>query len=100
MQSINFSNTIKQQSSADLVSQNAPSDLLIPEPYLLEDKAVGDTLTNESSIVAVVLWKSPIRITHYFAGDAEWKKELKVAKWIVEAKEDGKQWQTPCVKLR
>ena len=82
------------------MSQNAPPYPVEPRPYIIESEINTDTVTNKSSIAAVVLWKSPFRITHYFAGDAEWQKELKVAEWIAEAKEDGKEWQPPCVKLR
>jgi hypothetical protein len=37
---------------------------------------------NWPSIAAIVLWKESSRVSHYFAGDAWYNSEEKIANWI------------------
>ena len=51
--------------------------------------------SNRTSIGAIVLWKDPPTITHYFAGDAWWKMEDAIAVWVEKSK-----LKISCMKLR
>ncbi|CVL11705.1 hypothetical protein FPRO06_13012 [Fusarium proliferatum] len=68
------------------VSHNVP----VPAMYCVsaERRVPGDnqshltTDTNMSSLTFIVVWSHNYRISHYFAGDAHWGIERRVAGWI------------------
>ncbi|KAI5811785.1 hypothetical protein DFH27DRAFT_44001 [Peziza echinospora] len=56
---------------------------------------------NWQSTVAIVLWKDTKRVSHYFAGDADFEKELFATKWVLgdgSTKRDGEPL-VPCMKI-
>lgn len=57
---------------------------------------VLETLTNKSSICCMIVWNDDFR-SHYFAGDADKKFELKLLNWIVPGWDGEKEKSIPSV---